>query len=82
MRLTASLSISLFVVGFVSFVLCPRQRVASARGLLCIDGSRRGVLFCALCPLQCACEDKDIVVLRHVLSCRMPRGRRTYEIKE
>jgi hypothetical protein len=27
-------------------------------------------------------KDKDTVVLRHVLSCRMPRGRRTYEIKE
>jgi hypothetical protein len=27
-------------------------------------------------------KDKDIVVLRHVLSCRVPRGRRTYKIKE
>jgi hypothetical protein len=87
-RLIASLRVALFVVGFVSFVLCPRQRVASARGLLCIIISRCFVLCCALCLLQCACEDngmvkdKDIVVLLHVLSCRVPRGRRTYKIKE
>jgi hypothetical protein len=87
-RLIASLRVALFVVGFVSFVLCPRQRVASARGLLCIIISRYFVLCYALCLLQCACEDKDmvkdkdIVVLRHVLSCRVPKGRRTYKIKE
>jgi hypothetical protein len=87
-RLTATLSVSLFVLGFVSFVLCPRQRVASARGLLCVVISRRVVLCCALYLLRFACEvkdmvnDKDMVVLRHVLSCWLPRGRRTHEIKE
>jgi hypothetical protein len=60
-RFTASLSVFLFVVGFVSFVLCPKQRVASAQGLLCVVISRRAVLYCALFLLQYAFEDKKMV---------------------